>query len=101
VRRDAVRETWISVFFLLTILHWHFRAKTTCKIKFRTSKAPKNDRFLGKWEKLSWAPCCSEMCYKALPIKEIWPVACYRTFPPVRPRGWACSSIAHPLVSRP
>jgi hypothetical protein len=28
VRRDAIRETWLSVFFLLAILHWHFRAKT-------------------------------------------------------------------------
>jgi hypothetical protein len=53
MRRDAIRETWSSVFFLLAILHWHFQAKTPCKIKLRTSKTPKNDRFLGKWEKLS------------------------------------------------
>ena len=32
MRRDAIRETWSSVFFLLAILHWHFRAKTPCKI---------------------------------------------------------------------
>jgi hypothetical protein len=32
-----------------------------------------------------WIHCCSETFYKALSIKEIWPVACYRTFPPVRP----------------
>jgi hypothetical protein len=56
VRRDAIRETWSSVFFLLASLHWHFRAKTLCKIKLRTSKTPKNDRFLGKWEKRSVAP---------------------------------------------
>jgi hypothetical protein len=56
VRRDAIRGTRRSVLFLLSILHWHFRAKTLCKIKLRTSKAPKNDRFLGKWEKLSWDP---------------------------------------------
>jgi len=46
MRRDAIREMWSSVFFLLTILHWHFR----CQIKLRTSKTPQNDRFLGKWE---------------------------------------------------
>jgi len=56
VRRDAIREPGSSVFFLLAILHWHFRAKTLCKIKLRTSKTPKNDRFLGKWEKLSVDP---------------------------------------------
>jgi hypothetical protein len=28
---------------------------------------------------------CSETCRKALSIKEIRPVACYRIFPPVRP----------------
>ena len=56
VRRDAISETWSSIFFLLAILHWHFRAKTPCTIKLRTSKAPKNDRFLSKWEKLSLAP---------------------------------------------
>jgi hypothetical protein len=56
MRRDAIRETWSSVFFLLAILHWHFRAKIPCKIKLRTSKMPKNDRFLSKWEKLSLDP---------------------------------------------
>jgi hypothetical protein len=53
MRRDAIRGAWSSVFFLLAIPHWHFRAKTPCKIKLRTSKTPKNDRFLDKWEKLS------------------------------------------------
>jgi hypothetical protein len=56
VRRDAIREAWSSVFFLLGILHWHFRAKTPCKIKLKISKTPKNDWFLGKWEKLSLDP---------------------------------------------
>ena len=56
VRRDAIRVAWSSIFFLLAILPWHFRAKTPCKIKLRTSKTPKNDRFLGKWEKLSLDP---------------------------------------------
>ena len=76
MRRDAIRGVWSFVFFLLAILHWHSRVKTPCKIKLRTSKTPQNDRFLSKWEKLSLAPYCSEMCYNALLIKEIWPVAC-------------------------
>jgi hypothetical protein len=56
VRRDAIRGARRSVLFLLSILHWHFRAKTLCKIKLRTSKTPTNDRFLGKWEKRSLDP---------------------------------------------
>jgi len=54
----------------------------------------KECRFLSKWEKLSLAPRRFEMCYKALPVKEIWPIACYRTFPPVRPR-WSPASFPH------
>ena len=69
MRRDAKRGVGISVFFLFSILHWHFRAKTPCKIKLRTSKTPKNDRFLSKWEKLFLAQRRFEMWYKALPVK--------------------------------
>jgi hypothetical protein len=50
MRRDAIRRTRSSTFFPLPILHWHFRAKTTCKLRLKTAKTPKNDRFQSKWE---------------------------------------------------
>jgi len=50
VRWDAVRGTRSADFFLLSILHWHFRTQSPCKTKLRTSKTPQDDRFLGKWD---------------------------------------------------
>ena len=50
MRRDAVSGSQLSIFFPVSILHWHFRATTPYKLRLTTLKTPKNDRFLGKWE---------------------------------------------------
>ena len=56
VRRDAIRETGSSIFFLLTILHRHFQAKPPVKHAQNLKTPEKTTEFLGKWEKLSLDP---------------------------------------------
>jgi hypothetical protein len=54
VRRDAIRETGSSVFFLLTILHWHLQAKPPCKARSEPQK-PRNTT--GAWASGKLWPC--------------------------------------------
>ena len=85
MRRDAIDTLGNDLDCLFSILHWQYREKIPVKSGSTPAKMPKECRFLSKWEKLSLAQHRFEMWYKALPVKEIWPMACYRTFPPVRP----------------
>ena len=56
--------------------------QTVRPVENSTSEEMSTSRASGK--NSLWIRHCSEMYYKALSIKEIWPVACYRMFPPVR-----------------
>ena len=95
MRRDAIDTLGNDLDCLFSILHWQYREKIPVKSGSTPAKMPKECRFLSKWEKLSLAQHRFEMWYKALPVKEIWPMACYRTFPPVRPTRTRAPSTGH------
>ena len=92
--RDAIRGAQNAVFFLCSMRHWHFRAKTLCKMKLRTQKYCKTTSSWARGKNALWIRCCSERCSKVLSSIEIGPMACYRLFPLVGP--WRVRGGAHP-----